>query len=143
MSRTHTHTHTHTKILLMTNLVQICPRLYTEKELFSARKHSKYTKILSFKSAFEHFKYNYGLTLEVAKKRILEAWLFTRQTSVDEENSKEDWAVVLESWYGFRRIAMRFQGIPNWVCWYHQFPRRRLEGPRGLVFSPDMGGGWS
>ena len=52
-----THTHTHTRILLMTNLVQICPRLDTEKELFSARKHSKYTKILSFKSAFEHFKY--------------------------------------------------------------------------------------
>ena len=53
----HAHTHTHTRILLMTNLVQICPRLDTEKELFSARKHSKYTKILSFKSAFEHFKY--------------------------------------------------------------------------------------
>ena len=87
--------------------------------------------------------YNYGLTLEVAKKRILEAWLFTRQTSVDEENSKEDWAVVLESWYGSRRLVARFQGIPSWVCWYYQFPRRQLEGPRGLVFSPDMGGGWS
>ena len=54
----HAHTHTHTReYFLMTNLVQICPRLDTEKELFSARKHSEYTKISSFKSAFEHFKY--------------------------------------------------------------------------------------
>ena len=87
--------------------------------------------------------YDYGLTLEVAKKRILEAWSFTRQTSTDEENSKEDWAVVLESWNRSKKLAARFQGIPSWVCWYYQFPRRRLEGPRGLVFSPDVGGGCS
>ena len=131
----------------MTNLVQICPRLGTEKELFSARKHSKYTKDIVFLKVLLNTLstgwYNYGLALEVAKKRILETWLFTRQTSTDEENPKEDWAVVLESWNGSKRLAARFQGIPSWVCWYYQFPRRRLEGPRGLVFSPDMGGGWS
>ena len=44
--------------------------------------------------------------------------------------------MVLESWNGSRKIAAQFQGIPSWACWYYQFPRKRLEGPRGLVFSP-------
>ena len=51
--------------------------------------------------------------------------------------------MVLESWNGSRRIAAQFQGIPSWACWYYQFPRKRLEGPRGLVLSPDMEGGGS
>ena len=44
--------------------------------------------------------------------------------------------MVLESWNGSRKIAAQFQGIPSWACWYYQFPRKWLEGPRGLVFSP-------
>ena len=44
--------------------------------------------------------------------------------------------MVLESWNGSRKIAAQFQGIPSWACWYYQFPRTWLEGPRGLVFSP-------
>ena len=44
--------------------------------------------------------------------------------------------MVRESWNGSRRIPAQFQGIPSWACWYYQFPRKRLEGPRGLVFSP-------
>ena len=120
------------KILLMTNLVQICPRLDTEKELFSARKHSKiygkYCLLKALSNTLSTGWYNNGLALEVAKKRILQAWLLTRPTSTDEENSKEDWAVVLESWKGSRRLATRFQGIPSWACWYYQFPRKRLEG---------------
>ena len=126
----HTRTHTHTRILLMTGLVQICPRLDTEKELFSVRKQQIYEEYCLLKALLNTLStgwYNYGLALEVVKKRILEAWLLARQTSVDDENSKEDWAVVLESWYGSRRLAARFQGIPSWVCWYYQFPRRRLE----------------
>ena len=91
----------------MTNLVQICPRLDTEnKELFSVRKHSKHTrKYCLLKALLDTLStgwYNNGLALEVEKKRILEARLFTRQTSTDEEDSKEDWAVVLESWNGSR-----------------------------------------
>ena len=34
----------------------------------------------------------------------------------DKEDSKEDWAVVLESWNGSRRIAAQFQGIPSGAC---------------------------
>ena len=44
--------------------------------------------------------------------------------------------MVLESWNGSRKIAAQFQGIPNRACWYYQFPRKWLEGPTGLVFSP-------
>ena len=47
--------------------------------------------------------YEYGLALEVAKIGILEAQLFTRQAAEGGKNSKEDWAVVLESWMGSRR----------------------------------------
>ena len=44
--------------------------------------------------------------------------------------------MVLESWNGSRKIAAQFQGIPSWACWYYQSPRKWLDGPRGLVFSP-------
>ena len=27
-------------------------------------------------------------------------------------------------------------GNSSWACWYYQFPRKWLEGPRGLAFSP-------
>ena len=57
--------------------------------------------------------YNYGLALEVAKRGILEAWLFTRQASEDDENSKEDWAVVRESWNGSRRAQEDSGAIPG------------------------------
>ena len=89
--------------------------------------HSEYCLLKALLNTLSTGWYNYGLALEVTKKRILEAWLLARQTSVDDENSKEDWAVVLESWNGSRRLAAQFQGIPSWVCWYYQFPRRRLE----------------
>ena len=62
--------------------------------------YGKYCLLKALSNTLSTGWYNNGLALEVAKKRILEAWLFTRQTSTDEENSKEDWAVVLESWNG-------------------------------------------
>ena len=40
-----------------------------------------------------------------------------------------------------RGVVWEFPGIASWACWYCQFPRKRLEGPRGLVFSPGMEGG--
>ena len=44
--------------------------------------------------------------------------------------------MVLESWNGSRKIAAQFQGIPSRASWYYQSPRKWLEVPRGLVFSP-------
>ena len=143
----HAHTHTHENTF-NDQLVQICPRLDTENKRTVLCKetqqiYEKYCLLKALSNTLSTGWYNNGLALEVATKRVLEAWLFTRQTSTDEENSKEDWAVVLESWNGSRRLATRFQGIPSWPCWYYQFPRKRLGGPRGLVFSPGMEGGWS
>ena len=141
----HAHTHTY-KNTFNDQLVQICPRLDTEITNCSLQRktqqiYEKYCLLKSLSHTLSTGWYNNGLVLEDATKGFLGAWWFTRQTSVDEENSKEDWAVVLESWNGSRRIASRFQGIPSWACWYYQFPRKWLEGPRGLVFSPDMEGG--
>ena len=118
-----THTHTHTRILLMTGLVQKITVLCKETQ----QTHGEYCLLKALLNTLSTGWYNYGLALEVAKKRILEAWLLARHSSVDDENSKEDWAVVLESWNGSRRLAAQFQGIPSWVYWYYQFPRRRLE----------------
>ena len=86
------------------------------------KKTTNTRQILSFKSTLLSTLgtrwYEYGLALEVTKRGILEAQLFTRQTSEDGKNSKEDWAVVLESWMGSRRVQevpAQFQAIPSWV----------------------------
>ena len=81
--------------------------------------------------------YKYGLALEVAKIGIVEAQLFTRQAAEGGKNSKEDWAVVLESWMGSRRVqevAAWFQGIPSWVAGITNSPECGYGGPGGLVF---------
>ena len=146
MSRTHTHTHTHENTFNDQLGPNMSPTRHGKRTVLCKETQQIYEKYCLLKALLNTLStgwYNNGLALEVAKKRILEAWLFTRQTSTDEENSKEDWAVVLESWNGSRRLATRFQGIPSWACWYYQFPRKRLEGPRGLVFSPGVEGGWS
>ena len=88
--------------------------------------------------------YEYGLALEVAKIGILEAQLFTRQASEDGKNSKEDWAMVLESWMGSRRVqevAARFQGIPSWVLLELPIPQKAAMEILEAWFSPSVGGG--
>ena len=140
----HAHTHTH-KNTFNDQLVQICPRLDTEIKNCSLQKEAqqKYCLLKAYSYTLGTGWYNNGLALEVTTKRSWRSDGSTRKASVNEEDSKEDWAVVLESWNGSRKIAAQFQGIPSWACWYYQFTRKRLEGPRGLVFSPDMEGGWS
>ena len=73
------------------------PTRHWNKELFSAKETQPiYGKYCLLKASSHTWSRD---------EEVLEAWLFTRQTSADEENSKEDWAVVLESWNGSRRIA--------------------------------------
>ena len=65
---------------------------------------------------------------------------FLRRTSGCDEDSKEDWAVVLDSWYRWRHNSREFPagstGITN-------SPGMWLKGPRGLVFSARLGWRWS
>ena len=73
-------------------------------KLFSEKKHS--TNICLFK-VFTHTLgtgwYNNGLVLEDTMNKSWISAEITRKTSADEEYSKEDWAVVLESWNGSMR----------------------------------------
>ena len=77
--------------------------------------------------SLEHY-FSLGNVNVSRDEEVLEAWLFTRQTSAGEENSKEDWAVVLESWNGSRRIAAQFPGNSQLGLLVLPIPQKAARG---------------
>ena len=121
----HAHTHTHKNTFNDQLGPNMSPTRHWKRTVLckeTQQIYGKYCLLKALPNTLSTGWYNNGLALEVTKKRILEAWLFTRQTSTDEENSKEDWAVVLESWNGSREVSDAIPGNSQLGLHWHALP---------------------
>ena len=97
-----THTHTHTEMTFKHGLgPNMSPTRMEIPQLFSGKKHS--TNNVFYKCfltlGYRVVQY-WSRICRRGEKDILEIRRFLRRTSRCDEDSKEDWAVVLDSWHG-------------------------------------------